>query len=595
MNMNNKTINIRLKISKYRIISFKKNKNYNGIKMAANHTILNLESLLKLSDNLNTTTDEMFIINSSLLSIMGKLRAIRGAAYIYSDCGSKYTAIISKGKIINSEIPVFNLQEIDIPYINDVHTQCKMLQENGYEYLFPLIYHNKLLAFMCIGNRLIKENITEEEIKYADMITRIAAGAINHARNYTTIITTKNNLEVQNQLLNSIFEMSRDFSIILSRDNILKNLSYRLMGQLMVPRFCLLLKNNENNYSHAINRFDKNIPDIALKELETIKQTSKIKDITLSPDTFRIFNGIKAKIFSPMIVQNEIKGFLIIGKKITSQEFTEENVQFIEALGNTAIAALENERLFKEEVEKKKLESELTLALEIQTNLLPKETPIIDNYTIAGRSIPSRHVGGDYYDFIKLNEDEIMIAIADVSGKGIPASLLMANVQAALRVLTTIKIELNEIVERINSIVYQNTSADKFVTFFVGILNHKENTFSYVNAGHNPPILYSNTDIKLLDEGGLILGIFDEGFPYRMEKLNINRNDVICLYTDGVTEAQNKNIDEFGEEKIIDFIKNNNAFSATQMLDMLLNTVYEFTGTASQYDDITSVFIKRES
>ncbi len=562
--------------------------------MAANHISLNLESLLKLSDSLNSTADEKFILNSALLSIMGKLRAVRGGVYQVNTNSSKYVSAINKGKIKHSEIDYFDLTLLQFPFVSEINLSCKMLIENGYQYLFPVAYQNEVTAFICLGSRLINEDLAEEEIKYVDLISRIAASAINNARNYSSLASTKNNLEQQNQLLNSIFEMSRDFSFFLSKENILKILSYRLMGQLMVTRFALMLKTDDNNYVHSINRFEKTIPEFAVKELENLKNTEKIKNITLSPETFKYFNSIKAKVFSPMIAQGEIKGFLIIGKRMNFQEFTDENIQFIEALGNRAIAALENERLFREELEKKRLESELNLALEIQTNLLPKEVPIIERYSVAGRSIPSRHVGGDYFDFIKLNDDELMTAIADVSGKGIPASLLMANVQAALRVLAPIKMELSEKVAKINSIVYQNTGADKFVTFFSGVLNTIENTFTYINAGHNPPILYSKNEIKLLSEGGLILGIMEETYPYTVGKVHLNQGDVICLYTDGISEAKDNNDEEFSEERIIDFIKNNNAYPAKTLLDELIKEVYYFSAHTAQYDDITAVFIKRE-
>ena len=192
---------------------------------------------------------------------------------------------------------------------------------------------------------------------------------------------TKTNLEQQNQLLSSLFEMSREFSFFLSKEHIVRLMSYRLMGQLMVSRYCIYLIGGDSNLHLVVNRFDKNIPEDFLKEILSIDKTDKIKNINFSSDVFKFFNTIKAKIFSPMIVQGKIKGFLIVGKKLNNEEFTSANLEFIEALGNRGIVAIENDRLFKEELEKKKLESEMNLGLEIQQNLMPKQIPIIANYS----------------------------------------------------------------------------------------------------------------------------------------------------------------------------------------------------------------------
>ena len=174
---------------------------------------------------------------------------------------------------------------------------------------------------------------------------------------------------------------------------------------------------------------------------------------------------------------------------------------------------------------------------------------------LAGKSIPSRAVGGDYFDFVKLNQYETLIIIADVSGKGLPAALLMANVQAAIRVLAPLKLTLKEIINQINSLVFQNTSPDKFITFFAGILNNQKNTFTYINAGHNPPIHISkDKDVTMLTEGGLILGFLSDNFEYFVGEVSLNRGDMICMFTDGVTEAQDIHTNEYSEERLLEFV-----------------------------------------
>lgn len=295
-----------------------------------------------------------------------------------------------------------------------------------------------------------------------------------------------------------------------------------------------------------------------------------------------------------MYVQGAVRGILLIGKRMNGENFTNENLQFIEALGNTAIAALENERLFQEELDKKQLEREMELALEIQKNLLPDDIPPIPGFDVAGKSIPARLVGGDYFDVIKLSENRYLFAIADVSGKGMPAALLMANVQAALRSLAPLDLPLKQLIERVNQIVYQNTSADKFVTFFGGILDCTSKEFHYINAGHNPPMLFraASGAIEMLTEGGIILGITDAPFEYLSGNASFGKKDVLALFTDGITEAMNKNRKEFGEDRLKFEVSNCIESKSNDIISNIINAVTEHAGEAVQSDDITLLIIK---
>jgi sigma-B regulation protein RsbU (phosphoserine phosphatase) len=334
-----------------------------------------------------------------------------------------------------------------------------------------------------------------------------------------------------------------------------------------------------------------------LNELPQISETQKINDNglsnKLSKNANEYFKKIEAKIISPMKVHGNIKGLLIIGSKVKGGDFSKQDIQFIEALGNTSITALENDRLFKEEVEKKRLEKELELALEIQKNLLPASAPDIPNFDISGASYPSRYVGGDYYDFISLPNNKVLIAIADVSGKGIAAALLMANVQAALRLLAPLSLPLTELVKRINKIICQNTTPDKFVTFFCGILDTISGSFIYVNAGHNPPIwLKKNKDIETLKTGGLIIGFLDEPGDYDEGEIILEPGELLILYTDGVTEAINKDNTEFSEERLVRLLKDNASINAATCINEIVSEVQRFSEDTTQYDDITCVAVR---
>ena len=556
-------------------------------------SLINLESLLELSARLNESNDEEFILNSTLLTLMGKLRIVRACVLLPNLEQSTFEIALAKGRTALTSTDYFMVQafrELD----PDAAIETT-LTDAGYVYVMPLCYHQSLLAGLCLGKPMLAA-LTPEERHYASLVCTIAANALQNARSTQSLLRSRTQIEIRNQLVTAMFEMSREFSTVLSRDQILKMFSYRLMGQLMVSRFSMFLRKPDDSFEVIINRLGAEIPQKYLREFagislptvtEYIPTTTEIKDFTES-------NGIK--VISQMMIQGEVKGVLVIGKKMHGELFTRDNVSFVEALGNTTISALENARLFQEEVNKKRLESELALAHDIQAKLLPGKIPHLPGFDLAAASISSKQVGGDYYDFIPLSTTEMLVAIADVSGKGMPASLLMANVQAALRVLAPLRLELPDMIERINAIIYQNTGADKFITFFCGIINSDTGQFHYINAGHNPPLLLrADTTIHELKEGGIILGILDTPPPYSVGTVIIEHGETLLLFTDGVSEAMNPDDVEFGDAQTSDTLRTTSELPAASAVSAFIQTVQNHAASAPQSDDITLAIIKRLS
>ena len=231
--------------------------------------------------------------------------------------------------------------------------------------------------------------------------------------------------------------------------------------------------------------------------------------------------------------------------------------------------------------------------MEIQKNLLPKKAPVLNHFEIAGTTIPSRHVGGDYFDFIQLDEHRYLIAIADVSGKGIPASLIMANMQSALRLLSKIDFTLIKIIQQVNYLLFLNTSSDKFVTGFFCIIDDETGSIEFVNAGHNPPMLIRNSgNIELLQEGGLILGFLGSDFNYESKNIRLQPGETILMFTDGVNEARNTSQEEFSDDRLEQSLIKHHNLPAKALMNNVISDVKEFVGPASQYDDITMVVMK---
>jgi serine phosphatase RsbU (regulator of sigma subunit) len=252
----------------------------------------------------------------------------------------------------------------------------------------------------------------------------------------------------------------------------------------------------------------------------------------------------------------------------------------------------------EEAIERERLMRELETAREIQEKLLPHTMPVVSGFEITGTSLPSQQVGGDYFDFLDTGDEQLGIAIADVSGKGIPAALLMANLQASLHAQVFQPGKVAEVAYRINNLLYRSTDAHMFVTFFYGILDRKRSLFTSTNAGHNPPLLFrSDGRIERLGEGGLILG-FQPDVSYDQQTVIIRPGEVVVLYTDGITEAGDPAsemvaTDLFGVERLVDVIRDNLDNSAREIQTAILEAIAEHTHNAPQYDDITLVIIKR--
>ncbi|MCI0564903.1 MAG: PP2C family protein-serine/threonine phosphatase, partial [Nitrososphaera sp.] len=244
-------------------------------------------------------------------------------------------------------------------------------------------------------------------------------------------------------------------------------------------------------------------------------------------------------------------------------------------------------------IEKQRMEDELAIARDIQQGLLPRTLPEIPEFEIQAINIPSKQVGGDYYDVIQRSENEVVIAIGDVSGKGTPASLLMANVQAALRALTPMGLSLPETTARINDLTSKNTSSGRFITFFWGSLDVPTRVFRYVNAGHNFPfLLRANGTLERLEVGGIILGMMPTMVPYEEGSTTLQQGDMLVLFTDGVSEAMSAEGLDYTEERLEKILLQIRTLSAREVIDKITSDLTTYTQGTPQSDDITMLVVK---
>lgn len=269
-----------------------------------------------------------------------------------------------------------------------------------------------------------------------------------------------------------------------------------------------------------------------------------------------------------------------------------KHLSFIQTLTNIIIVAVENKRLFKENLKQAAIKKEMELASEMQSMLFPNILPDNDEISVSAKYFPHQLVGGDYYDFIKLNRDEVAFCIADVSGKGVPAALLMSNFQASLRALISRTSSLTELVTELNKNILVNAKREKFITAFIAKYNLNTRNLQFINAGHNPPQLLIGHQIIELIEGSTILGMF-ENLPSVTEKnVTIPTNSTLICYTDGVTEQTNKNDVEFGTSNLNKAMLLKAEDSINECINYVISEINSFKANDDYDDDLAILGIR---
>lgn len=548
----------------------------------------NLTALIEFSRVVNSSRDLDFTLNNLLFGCLGKFLTTRGFVVLRRDAILKIVA--SKG--MSSDL-MATFPEVSFEESEDIlaHPKiAKFLSDNSFTLYEKIVSPSRCMGFIALGERPIKLPYSEEEQEFLKTIVNIAATGVENSLYIHELKKVNKDLDKRMNRLNSLFELSYEFGILTEETRIGRLFLYALLGNFMVSSYAIVYKKGG-----------------ILKVLESTKDKVEIQKIfdkidIQTLDTHAFKNEIVEKypelesfgfeIMVPMKLQNDPAGAILLGKRINNTRYFESDLEFIYSIGSLAISALENKRLFAEALEKQRMEEELEVAKGIQKNLLPKEIPTLEHIEIAAKSISSKQVGGDYYDVIKLDEDRIITAIADVSGKGVPASLLMANLQAFLKSICKQDVPLPIATATINDLVTENTTDGKFITFFWAVIDQTRKKFHYVNAGHNPPLLLREGEITYLDKGGMILGVMETMMPYQDEEIDLKSGDLIVMFTDGVTEAKNIYDDEFEDERFEELVKTLGEPPAEKVLSTILSEVEAYSRGVAQSDDITLVIIK---
>ncbi|MDT4898113.1 MAG: phosphoserine phosphatase RsbU/P [Acidobacteriota bacterium] len=305
--------------------------------------------------------------------------------------------------------------------------------------------------------------------------------------------------------------------------------------------------------------------------------------------------GIRSVLAVPLGVGEKVFGIIYADSPIAESRFTEDHLKVLTTLSSVAAIRVENARLMEEQIERERLEQELQLASEIQQRFQPTTSPQVPGYEMQGISFPCYEIGGDYYDFIKREDGRLIITLGDVSGKGTAAALLMSSLHAAVHAQAASHNSLAATISAVNNYLADNTPANRFVTLFYAELDPQSGGLSFINAGHNPPlIVHAAGTTENLAAGGLPLGIRPDA-EYREGRTQLQHSDVLVIYSDGVSEAVSPQGEEFGTQRLYDVVSRNLEASAAGIRDRIEAALTKWAQGTPAADDITLVIVKRQA
>jgi serine phosphatase RsbU (regulator of sigma subunit) len=296
----------------------------------------------------------------------------------------------------------------------------------------------------------------------------------------------------------------------------------------------------------------------------------------------------------PLVYQDQVIGSLNLGEKKSGKPFNREDIDLLRTLAHQGAVAIENARLFQENLEKQRMEEELNIARDLQMSMLPAECPTVEGLDIAAYSVSAREVGGDFYDFIEMGENKAGFVIADVTGKSVSGALVMSASRSVFRMLSEEHLTVSESMMRANRRLKKDVKSGMFVALLFAVMDSKENMLTLCSAGQTQPVLMAaNTgEATLVDTEGdtFPLGILDDA-NYEETELKLGAGDRVVFYTDGIVEAMNAQEEMYGFERLQEVIKASTADKAETLLNDIISSVQNFTGDAPQHDDITVIVV----
>lgn len=517
-----------------------------------------LESLLESAKLLGSSLHLDDLLRHTLRTVMGRLVVSRAVIAIRDQAGAMRVAIVrgipalKAGAAFSAEIA----QQHDLFFTGTIGNT------------------DDAVGLLSVG-RPARGDLDADEREFLQALLTLAGAAVANARAHGEVIRS-------NQELRSLIDLGRGIAAAIEPDEVANLLMLTLTGRWLLRRHALATWKQDQDPLLRVRGIDGLSVDALRERFATAAEPER---------------GTDGLIYFPIRAASETVGVVVMGPRLDGQAYADADLEFCAGLVAQAAVALENAWRIKDTLYRQQLEKELSLAATIQQDLFPDAMPLLKSTLLAARNRQARAVGGDYYDALSFGdtgpEGARLLTVADISGKGIAASLLMANIQATLRALLVSESSLPQIAAKTSELLYASTPSSKYATAIMVRYDPSTGECEYVNGGHNEGILLRKSgDVELLDATGVPIGLLPKR-TFASQQFQMNAGDTLLIYSDGVPDACTLDDVEFGLDRTIECLKTARDLGPEEILDHLFTSIDAFVGSAPQHDDITALVVKR--
>ena len=550
-------------------------------------------ALLDLATTLDAGLADSDLLCSALRIIMDEVQAERGAFFTKLDDGSlaiRVSTGLAAGEASTRPLKAPEQGLTTREQMDEVEAR------HGIALLCPIRRRERTIGMLGLGPRAGGRAYDTDEHAFLRAAAACAAAPFENLLLHEELRRVKQDLSLKVFQLHNLFDVGRELTGGAEEESIQSHIMTTAMGHFLVTRCALyllapqgLILAGERGLRRQVGSSPISLEEAraALQELPKPRSVAELPD---GPFRRRLEEG-RLALAVPLIAGDRVEGVLAVGERASRTPFSAEDLDFAETLARHAAAALDSARLHRLRVEKQRQDHELRIAQEIQRDLFPARLPAVPGFEVAADSRPCYEVGGDSYDWIDLGNGRLALVVADASGKGTPASLLMASVHAFVHARAGTDAPA-QLMARANRFLLDRTRAHQYVTIFYAELDPKARRLAYVNAGHVPPYhVARDGTVYQLSDGGFPLGLFEEA-SYAEGQVRLEPGEVVAMVTDGLTEASSPEESDFGNVRACETLRALSVGSAASILKGLVDTVDAWTGPAGCSDDLTILVLK---
>jgi sigma-B regulation protein RsbU (phosphoserine phosphatase) len=492
----------------------------------------------------------------------------------------------------------------DLKLQSTLYKMCKFFDIQA---LFSINMNNACLAYMGIGSKI--PTFTHRQIDVAHLMANYIGNLLHNDNLLEDLQYFSKRMEQLLDEMGTLHEITHAFESVRKLDSLLEYIMEKSQSVMQTEAASMMLiieGTNELEFKVALGPKGKEVKPFRLPIGKGISGwVAKTGEPVLIPDcysdprfdpSFDKRSGFRTRsmLCLPMIYHDKIMGVMSVLNRKDGNPFNENDQMLFTIFASQAALAIENTRLLQSAIEKERLDKELQVAAEIQHLLIPQQIPDSEFIELAAEYIPCKEVGGDFYDILRLDDNRFVFVVADVSGKGIPGAMVVSNMQATLRAYLEYSADLIPVVSKLNEATIRQTTSDRYITFFIGLYDNRTSSFTYINAGHNPPfIIDKKGDIRELRKGGVFIGYVP--WEYESDTLKMNPGDTLIMYTDGLVEAMNNKEEEFEFYRLKHLVKENLSKSPQELRKIIFDKVRDHIGDHPMEDDFTLLIMRRSS